>query len=222
MVDGGCKAVFHSQYLERNKYTKSDLNCANWVNLQHQLREALSELTSSQLIIKLLQKDLSKYLVPRIEPNHMYESPYYIQRGYEFLNDTEGIPGPNNGWIQQTLNHFVKPRSYTKYTTCGNMPTGKHIQTSNRFEPLSNIDDFPNSNRYNVKPKPTDSVREGKANQNTSRQRHSNGSLRRSTLQHKVQNARETPSHTKEMLTFQFRERDYKRTNRKLRWLVIA
>jgi hypothetical protein len=131
----------------------------------------------------------------------MYESPYYIQRGYEFSNDTEGIPRPNNGWIPQTLNHFVKPRSYTKYTTCGNMPTGKHIQTSNRFEPLSNIDDFPNSNRYNVKPKPTDSVREGKANQNTSRQRHSNGSLRRSTLQHKVQNARETPSHTKEMLT---------------------
>jgi len=135
VVVGGCKAAFHSQYLERNKYTDSDLNCANCVNLQHQLREALSELTSSQLIIKLLQKDLSTTVVPGSESNHRYETPNYTQRGYEFSNDTEGIPGPNNGWIPQTLNHFVKPRSYTKLTTGGSMPTNKHIQTSNRFEP---------------------------------------------------------------------------------------
>jgi len=49
--------------------------------------------------------------------------------------------------------------------------------------------------------KPTESEREGKANQTTSRQRHSNGTSRRSSLQHNLQNARDTPSHTKEMLS---------------------
>jgi len=140
-------------------------------------------------------------MVPGSEPNHRYETPYYTQGGYEFSNDTEGIPGPNNGWIPQTLNHIVKPRSYTKFTTRGNVSTSKHIQTSNHFEPLSNLDDCPNRNRYNVKLKPTESEREGKANQTTSRQRHSNVSSRRSSLQHNLQNARGTPSHTKEMLS---------------------
>jgi hypothetical protein len=118
----------------------------NLVFNSDQLKEALKELRSAQLIIKLLQEELNMTLVVRSEHNHRYEVPCTTQRSRESTTNIECIPATKNGWSPINSSHFVKPKRYAEY---GNMPTSKRIKTSNCFEPLSD-----NGNRNNAKLKP--------------------------------------------------------------------
>jgi hypothetical protein len=51
------------------------VNCANFEELENKLKEALVELSSGQLIIKFLQKELRMNLVLESQHNHRYGTP---------------------------------------------------------------------------------------------------------------------------------------------------
>ena len=201
MADGVCRDVFCSYCLVKSKCKESADICANCENLQYQLREALSELSSAKYIIKLLQKDLSTTSAFGSEHFHRYETSHSTYRGYESSSNIESIQGPNNGWIPKIPNQFMKPRKYTKY---GNMPTGEYIKTSNRFEPLSNLIDLTKGNSFNEEIKPANLNESENVNQTTSRQKHVNKTSKCSSSQPNLQDNSDShppPIHPIEMLT---------------------
>jgi len=124
--------------------------------------------------------------------------PHSIHRGCELSSNIVNIQGSNNGWIPKIPNQFMKPRKDTKH---GNMPTGKYIKTSNRFEPLSNPIDLTNGNSFNEKIKPADLKEVEKTNQTTSRQQHVNKTSKRSSSQPNLQDNSDSPPHPIEMQT---------------------
>jgi hypothetical protein len=74
MVGSVCRSDVHSDYLVQNNCIEPKVNCANFEELENKLKEALVELSSGQLIIKFLQKELNTTLVLRNE-HKRYETP---------------------------------------------------------------------------------------------------------------------------------------------------
>jgi len=68
MVGSVCRSDVHSHYLAQNNCIEPKVNCTYCEEFENKLKEALVELSSVQLITKLLQKDLS--MVLGSEHNH--------------------------------------------------------------------------------------------------------------------------------------------------------
>ena len=75
MVGSVCRSDVHSDNLVQNNCIEPTVNCANFEELENNLKEALVELSSGQLIIKLLQKELNTTLVLGTQHNLRYETP---------------------------------------------------------------------------------------------------------------------------------------------------
>jgi hypothetical protein len=169
MAGGLCSDVFCSHCLGKNKYKELEDSCVSCVNLQHKLSEALTELSSAKYIIKLLEKDLSATSDYGNEPSSWYDMPHHSPKGGEISSSNlVSTQGPNNKWIPINPNQFTKPRKYSKD---GNMPTGEHIITHNRYEPISNLIDLTTSNRST---KPIILKEVDKENLTASKQKHDN------------------------------------------------
>jgi len=63
MVGSVCRSAVHSHYLVQNNCIEPEVNCANFEEPENKLKEALVELSSGQLIIMFLQKQLNTTLV---------------------------------------------------------------------------------------------------------------------------------------------------------------
>ena len=77
-----CRSDVHSHYLVQNNCIEK-VNCANFEELANTLKEDLVELSSGQLIIKLLEKELNTILVLGSEHNLRSEAPLLHR---EFVN----------------------------------------------------------------------------------------------------------------------------------------
>ena len=75
MVGSVCRSAVHSHYLVQNNCIEPEVNCANFEELENKLKEALVELSSGQLIIMFLQKQLNTTLVLGSQHNLQYETP---------------------------------------------------------------------------------------------------------------------------------------------------
>jgi hypothetical protein len=115
MADSMCKIVVHSHDLLINKCIEGNINCAKCEELANHLKEVLTELSSVQLIIKLLQKELNTTLVNNSKHNHMYVTSCTKQESGESNTNIECISVNKSREIPVNLNSFVTPKKYAKW-----------------------------------------------------------------------------------------------------------
>jgi hypothetical protein len=113
----------------------------------------------------------------------MYVTSCTKQESGESKTNIECISVNNSEVTPVNLNYFVTPKTYAKW---GNMPSGKHMKTSNHFEPLSNFNDTSNGNRNNNKRKPAEFEEDEIVKQRTSRNKHSKELPKCLSLQHNL------------------------------------
>jgi hypothetical protein len=108
-----------------NQSYLSEYTCCNCVKLESRLKEVLLELSTAQLINKLLYKELSA-----VSTNHASASNAFTEE--------EGYGGPTEfaAWTKVTSKH---PYSVSKHRNSEVLQTLEPVSVSNRYSALSNL-----------------------------------------------------------------------------------
>ena len=75
MMGSVCRSDVHYHHPVQNNCMEPEVHCVNFEELEKKFKEALVELSSGQLIIMLLQKQLNTTLVLWSQHNLWYETP---------------------------------------------------------------------------------------------------------------------------------------------------
>jgi hypothetical protein len=122
----------------------TEIKCSNCDELETKLREVLLELNSTQLIIKLLQREICTSPGNVSDQDCRREASSRIQSSKLTINHSTGTQA---GRYQRSSHHFENSR---RYAECAILPTTNHIEVSNRFEVLPLFKDTSSGSRSSV------------------------------------------------------------------------
>jgi hypothetical protein len=129
MVDNVDVCNSGSLYFPCNPSNTGIVVCMNCYKLEHKLKEVFSELSSAKLIIKLLQEESQKLVVPGHVSNTAYNA---CTEPHENCGKLD-----NNDWTTVTSNGYNSSNIYGNHVNSLNQP----IKTSNRFTPLTTVNE---------------------------------------------------------------------------------
>jgi len=114
---------------DQDEYISKEQRCTNCNELEGNLKSALAELSSAQLIIKLLQKESHQEIIPKYTTDNIHECTYNFNN---LLQDNRN----ENCYKEWSTISYKHHRTSSKFMNNDNFQSVQPISKGNRYDLL--------------------------------------------------------------------------------------